>query len=764
MFALLLPFLAATALSISAILPTLDDALAARQDVWGMAAIRQTNGPSYEFFRDLLPPLRYVNANFKYYPIALSAPGALSKGRLTSNGSSLNAPAVLKTWKEVGFPVEFFVGKERVPFGQVFTNLEGPCFLNGYLPVVQLACNCDGQRFEEEAFASCDPELAPGGAILLRFNAPKSSSTEPAPISASFPNSNFIATNHTLVNSNSSTCVAFSDNWTWNAATHSLVSTLDEKHSAFLCASSKPASNQPAVQLTSLVYEKQKHLALETWTAILNSGTQIETPEPLVNNASRAIVCSLFTLLKSNAMNYSFGNAYDRLYQAECGDAARALMLMGHTAEAAPMIPPLLRYTRDALKYHNAGFKLQTLSHYYWLTRDAKFLESTRDLWSAELDKILGGREKDSGMFPKESYCGDINTKVYSLHSNGAGWRGLRDFAAVLKDAQEHAPSKSTPAKTTLQLPANFAPDLLTQTAVDFRKHILAAASHSIFTNVSPPFVPVALYGEEKPTEPLTATMLGSYWDLIAPYMLGSGMFGTGSPQERAILDYLHEHGGVFIGMIRFHQHSGLYANEDAVDDLYGVRYTLKLLEVDNVDRALVSFYGKLAHGLTRETYIGAEGTGLRPQDQFGRPMYLPPNSTAQAYFLWMLRYLLVQDWDTNDDGEPDTLRIAFATPKPWLEDGKTIRVQNAPTAFGPLSFSLRSELKHGRVTAELELPDRNVPAKTVLRIRLPDGWHATEAVSGRNSFKPDSRSTIDITELRRRQKIVFYTSPGSSQ
>jgi hypothetical protein len=194
------------------------------------------------------------------------------------------------------------------------------------------------------------------------------------------------------------------------------------------------------------------------------------------------------------------------------------------------------------------------------------------------------------------------------------------------------------------------------------------------------------------------------------------------------------------------------------------VRYTLKLLEVDNVDRALVSFYGKLAHGLTRETYIGAEGTGLRPQDQFGRPMYLPPNSTAQAYFLWMLRYLLVQDWDTNDDGEPDTLRIAFATPKPWLEDGKTIRVQNAPTAFGPLSFSLRSELKHGRVTAELELPDRNVPAKTVLRIRLPDGWHATEAVSGRNSFKPDSRSTIDITELRRRQKIVFYTSPGSSQ
>src|SRR4051794_26109140 len=63
-------------------LPSLDEALNSREDVWGLAAMRQTNGPSYEFFKDLLPPLRYVNAAFRYYPIILSGPGSAQKARL----------------------------------------------------------------------------------------------------------------------------------------------------------------------------------------------------------------------------------------------------------------------------------------------------------------------------------------------------------------------------------------------------------------------------------------------------------------------------------------------------------------------------------------------------------------------------------------------------------------------------------------------------------------------------------------------------------
>ena len=120
-----------------------------------------------------------------------------------------------------------------------------------------------------------------------------------------------------------------------------------------------------------------------------------------------------------------------------------------------------------------------------------------------------------------------------------------------------------------------------------------------------------------------------------------------------------------------------------------------------NQERAQVSFYGKLAQGMTRNTFLSAEGTGLRPLDEFGRPMYLPPTSSGSGFFLHLLRSLLVQDFDSDGDGKPDTLRLLFATPRRWLENGQTIKVENAPTAFGPLSLRVQSKLNRGEIVVE---------------------------------------------------------------
>ena len=54
-------------------LPSVQEMIASRTDVWGDAAMRQPNGASYEFFENLLPPLRWVNTDFRHYPIVLSA-------------------------------------------------------------------------------------------------------------------------------------------------------------------------------------------------------------------------------------------------------------------------------------------------------------------------------------------------------------------------------------------------------------------------------------------------------------------------------------------------------------------------------------------------------------------------------------------------------------------------------------------------------------------------------------------------------------------
>src|SRR5436190_15587596 len=92
-------------------MPSPREMAASRTDVWAEAAIRQPGGPSYEFFRDLLPPLRYANTAFRHYPIVLSAPGAAVKARYVSNGSAINPRADKKPmWYDPAFGVEFLVG------------------------------------------------------------------------------------------------------------------------------------------------------------------------------------------------------------------------------------------------------------------------------------------------------------------------------------------------------------------------------------------------------------------------------------------------------------------------------------------------------------------------------------------------------------------------------------------------------------------------------------------------------------------------------
>src|SRR5437870_3624845 len=99
-------------------LPTAKEMAASSLDLWAQAAIRQPDGPSYEFFKDLLPPLRYVNTEFRHYPIVLGTPGSTAKVRYVSNGSAVNARANKKPmWKEAGVPVHFGVGAKAEPFG-----------------------------------------------------------------------------------------------------------------------------------------------------------------------------------------------------------------------------------------------------------------------------------------------------------------------------------------------------------------------------------------------------------------------------------------------------------------------------------------------------------------------------------------------------------------------------------------------------------------------------------------------------------------------
>lgn len=713
-------------------LPTVREMAASKLDVWGEAALRQPDGPSYEFFKDLLPPLRYVNTAFRHYPLVLSAPAAPVKARWVSNGSAVNARADKKPmWRELGVPVLFRVGDKAEPFGEDVEKLNGPRYAEGFLPIVQVAYTHGKTVYEQEAFVAIHGALAEHGAVLVRFTARQAPGTFTVRLETDAP---FKAAGGAMRNATDEALVLYDIGWQGQGEKKELTVHLEAGQSTVLAILTKPLAEPPA--LTPKRYDEERKACADCWRAVIDRGMKLEVPEPLVNNAWKAMVLGNFLLADGDHMNYSAGNAYDHLYEAECGDATRALMLYGYTRDAKAMVGPLLAFNRQATRFHVAGHKLQLLAHYYWVTRDAEYLRAKEDVWKAAIEFIRTSRKTANGLLPKDNYAGDINQQVYALNSNANCWRGLRDMAAVLDDLGERDQAKA-----------------LAQESVAFRKAILDAVAKSERRDAKPPFIPNALQGDEQPYDTLTDTRMGSYYDLMAPYILGSGIF-AGSEREAWMIDYLRQHGGLAMGMIRTTPHQGEFNKEPGVNVLYGQRYLLTLLRRDDRGHALAGFYGQLAHGMTRETFIGAEGTRFTHGDRFGRSMYLPPNSASNAMFLTTLRYLLVQDWE-GDDGKPEVLRLLYGAPGRWLKDGAAIKVERAPSLFGEVSFRVESKLSGGEVLVHLEAPPRK-PAKWLLRLPLPAGWRVTSAKVGDTALALGKDDGVDLSGRTGRFTVRF--------
>ena len=87
-----------------------------------------------------------------------------------------------------------------------------------------------------------------------------------------------------------------------------------------------------------------------------------------------------------------------------------------------------------------------------------------------------------------------------------------------------------------------------------------------------------------------------------------------------------------------------------------------------------------------------------------------------EAAFLERFRNMLVRE-----DG--DALWLAQSAPREWFKQGAKFAVSGAPTRFGAIGFEVVSDADHGRITATVEMPDRNPPKSALLRFRHPHAW-----------------------------------------
>jgi hypothetical protein len=153
---------------------------------------------------------------------------------------------------------------------------------------------------------------------------------------------------------------------------------------------------------------------------------------------------------------------------------------------------------------------------------------------------------------------------------------------------------------------------------------------------------------------------------------------------------------------------------------VYGVNVARFLADADQPDQLALSLYGTLAAALTPGTYVTGEAASVSPLGgAYYRTMYLPPNNDGAASFLEKLRLMLVHE-ARGPKGLARGLELAFATPRAWLRDGKSIAVHDAPTSFGPVSYSIERHQNVARIS--VDAPSSPTPAALELRLRLPSG------------------------------------------
>ena len=259
-------------------LPSVQEMIASRTDVWGDAAMWQPNGANYEFFENLLPPLRWVNTDFRHYPIVLSAPRATAEDTARverqCDQSRANKPPM---WYEQGVPVAFFVGEEAMPFGEDLSRLDGPGYLDGFLPIVQLTYRQSGVAYHEEVFAPVDEKLAASGTSMVRFSLAGGKSAS-GRVEARIDAAAKLSVEDGAIRNEEGKClVAFAGPWEWNAERKALVAKLVGEQTAELAIYTKPASGQKSI--TSAKYEDMRsavrrclEVILGAWRDARNAG------------------------------------------------------------------------------------------------------------------------------------------------------------------------------------------------------------------------------------------------------------------------------------------------------------------------------------------------------------------------------------------------------------------------------------------------------------------------------------------------------------
>ncbi len=172
------------------------------------------------------------------------------------------------------------------------------------------------------------------------------------------------------------------------------------------------------------------------------------------------------------------------------------------------------------------------------------------------------------------------------------------------------------------------------------------------------------------------------------------------------VIDCMRAHGATTLGVVSNVWRFGPQGREILGFISYG--YAQMLLRLDRIEEFLLFLYAHRYHVHTRGSWTAGEVTGITGESG----TYCVP---AQQTIPLLVRWMLVME-----DSDEEILYLAKGVPRDWVASGKQIQIQEAPTRWGRVTFSLITRPEDKVVVGQVELTGATSPKEVHFKLRLP--------------------------------------------
>lgn len=549
----------------------------------------------------------------------------------------------------------------------------------------------------------------------------------------------------------------------------------------------------------ALKYEDERARVVKYWQQIVAATTRFTVPEPKFNELARSVIPHIrISTTKDPRSGLYMVPAGSYNYQVFANETCFQVLLLdtlGDFKTAAAYLETLLKLqgTRNFPGLHKGppdgifhgarvdatydytasnygldhGTVVWTLAEHYLYTRDRdwfahawphlkKGIDWIVEQRSATMLKDAGGnRVREYGLLPA-SHLEDNSDWAHWFAINAYSWAGLDRSAAALEDLKHpEAPRVRREADAY---------------RTDLRAAVLRASESSPVVRMQDgtyePFVPVQplrrlrLFGplrmayytryarpEAQPLLRLSADREGLYGPMI---LLILGVFEPDEPAAQWILDDWEDNLTLTSGMgmnihgmtddrYWFSQGGMVFqANLQNPVQVYLKRHEVPAA-IRNLYNNFVSCLYPQVNAFTEEYHQWRAGSG---------PFYKIPD---EARFVNRVRDLLVLE-----DG--NSLWLASGAPRHWLESRDGIRVDQAMTYFGPVSYTMHPGTEAGTIQATVQLPARNPAKDNWLVARVPHGHIQSVTIDGRSWTDIDQeREAIRLPKSDKNLEILIH-------